>query len=130
MLVAAALDQDIEHIAILVYGPPEIVRFPVGFQVHFIQMPVVTALRPATTQFIGIRLPTFQTPWSHGFIAHDDRALDQKLLTIVKIEREAERQLNRMVDDFRWEAKAFVVWSNGGCFHEAMITYCSATPPS
>jgi hypothetical protein len=30
-----------------------------------------------------------------------------------------------MTDNFRWESKAFVVRSDGVCFHEAMVTHCS-----
>jgi hypothetical protein len=75
LLVSSALDKDIQHIAILVHGPPEIVRFPVDLQVHFIQVPCVATTRTATTQFIGIRLPELQTPLSHGFITHDHSSL-------------------------------------------------------
>ena len=34
VLVASALHEDIQHIAILIYGPPEVVRFPVDLQIH------------------------------------------------------------------------------------------------
>ncbi len=32
--VASALYQDIQHVAILIHSPPEIVRFPIDLQVH------------------------------------------------------------------------------------------------
>jgi hypothetical protein len=57
LCVPSALDQDIQHVAILVYGSPEIMRFPVTLQVHLIQMPFVATTRATTTEFIGVRLP-------------------------------------------------------------------------
>src|SRR5205823_4409664 len=74
-LVASALHEDVESIAVLVHCPPKILRFPVDLQVHFIQVPCVSTTRTATTQFIGRRLPKFQTPLSHGFRGDDDPAL-------------------------------------------------------
>jgi hypothetical protein len=49
----------------------------------------------------------------------------EKYLNIAKTEREAEIQPNRVADDFRWEAKAFVARSSGACFHEVMLAHCS-----
>jgi len=70
---------------------------------------------------IGVRLPKSQAPLTNCFIGHNDPALCQKFLTIAKTEREAEIQPNRVADDFRWEAKAFVARSSGVCFHEAIL---------
>lgn len=49
LLVASALHQDIQHVAILIYSPPERVRFPVDLQIDFIQVPVVATTRAAAT---------------------------------------------------------------------------------
>jgi predicted glycosyltransferase len=48
-LVASALHEDVESIAVLVHCPPKILRFPVDLQVHFIQVPCVSTTRTATT---------------------------------------------------------------------------------
>lgn len=83
----------------------------------------------ATTQFIGVGLPKLQTLLSNRFIGVDDPALCQQFLGIAKTEREVEIQPDSMTDNFRWEAKAFVIGSSGVCFHAAILTYCSAPIP-
>jgi hypothetical protein len=60
------------------------------------------------------------------FVSDDDPTLRQKLLNIMKTEREAKKELNRIADDFRWETKAFVRGSDDVCFHEAILAHCSA----
>lgn len=48
LFVALALHQDVQHVAILIYGPPEIVRFPADLQIDLIQVPFVATMRAAT----------------------------------------------------------------------------------
>src|SRR5260370_28669319 len=122
-LLRRLCDAYVEYIAVLVHGPPKIMRFPVDLQVHFIQVPFVSTTRATTTQFIGIRLPKFQTPLSNRFIGDDDSALGQKLFNITKTEREAEIQPDCVANDFRRKAETFVVESNSVCFHEAILAY-------
>ncbi len=57
MLVAPALDQNIEHIALLIYRSPQIVGLPVDFEKDLIQMPLVSSLAMTAFQFIGVCLP-------------------------------------------------------------------------
>jgi hypothetical protein len=47
LFVPSALHQDVQHVAILIYSPPEIVRFPVDLQIDFIQVPFVATTRAA-----------------------------------------------------------------------------------
>jgi hypothetical protein len=90
-------------------------------------VPLVPTPRAAPAEFIGVHLPKLQAPLAHGFVGHDDPALGQKLFDIAKTEREAEIQPNSMADDFRRKAVASVIGGSGGCFHEAILTHCSAT---
>src|SRR5258708_17192889 len=90
-------------------------------------MPCVSRFRTATAEFVRVRLPKLQAPLAHGFVGHDDPALGQKLFDIAKTEREAEIQPNSMADDFRRKAVASVIGGSCGCFHEAILTQCSAT---
>jgi hypothetical protein len=75
VFVPSALDQDIQHISILVSSPPEGMRFPVDLQIHFIQVPLVTATRTTTAQCIGVGLPKLEAPLPHRFLGHDDPTL-------------------------------------------------------
>src|SRR5260370_525116 len=128
--VTANLYQNIQEVGILVYGPPEVVFLPANSENYLIHVPFVAATRATTTQFIGINLPKLQTPLSNRFIGDDDPALGQQFLDVAKTEGEAEIQPDSMTDNFRWEAKAFVIGRSGGCFHAAILTHCSALFPS
>jgi hypothetical protein len=98
-------------------------------QVDFIQMPRIAHLTTAAFELIGIRLPEFQRPLTDGFIRQDDAALCHKLFNITETEREAKIQSDAVTDNLRREAVASVIGSSGSCFHEAILTQCSATFP-
>ncbi len=78
--VASALHQDIQHVAILIHGSPEVMLLASNREHHLIHIPLVATTRAATAQFIGIGLTKFEAPLPHRFIGHDDPALGQKLL--------------------------------------------------
>ena len=59
-LVSPALDEDIEHVAILVNCPPEIGGLAVDLQKHFIQKPLVSRFGASAPKLIGIRCPNFR----------------------------------------------------------------------
>jgi len=128
--VPPALHQDIQHVAVLIDGSPQIRPFPIDGEKDLIQVPLVPTPRATAAEFVRVRLPKLQAPLAHGFVGHDDSALCQKLFDIAKTEREAEIQPNCVADNFRWEAKALVAGSSGVCFHEAILAQCSATFPS
>src|SRR5262245_64621955 len=58
-LITAALYQDIQHVPVLIHGSPQIVMFALDRQKHFIHLPLVTRLRTAATELIGILLAEF-----------------------------------------------------------------------
>lgn len=128
--VSAALDEDVEHVAILINGSPENVLLSTNGKHDLIHIPLVPTTRATTAQFIGIGLAAFQTPLSNCFIGHDNPALCQKFFHIAKTEREAKIPPYSMADDFGWKAKAFLIGRNDVCFHAAILSYCSALLPS
>jgi hypothetical protein len=129
MLIASALNQDIEHIPSLLHRSPERVFFSTNAEHHLVQMPFVATAR-ATTQFIGVGLPKFEAPLPDGFRGDDDASLCQKLFNITKTEGETEIQPDTVTDNFRREAKAFLLGGRLMCFHEAILSHCSATSSS
>jgi hypothetical protein len=44
LLIPAALDQNIEHVAVLIHRPPEILVFPMDREEDFVEMPRVADL--------------------------------------------------------------------------------------
>lgn len=130
MLVATALHQDIQHIAILINRPPQVVDLPVDFEKDLIQMPFVSQLAATFFQHMSIRLPKFQTPLPKRFMGDNYSTLSHYLFNITKTEREAEIEPDSVADDRRREAKTFGVESSAVRFHEAILAYCSAPFPS
>ena len=103
------------------------VFFPTNGEYDLVHMPDVAAARAATANFIGVGLSEFQTPLPHRFIGDDDPTLCKKLFNITETERKTEIQPDSMANDFRWEAGAFVVGSNGVRFHEIIVAHGSTT---
>jgi hypothetical protein len=76
LFVPSALYKDIEHVAILIYGPPERVRFSVDAHgTRASCVPFVTTARATTSQLVGVRLPKCEAPLTHRFRGDDDSAL-------------------------------------------------------
>src|SRR5262249_9940535 len=72
VLVASALDQDVEHDPGLVHGSPQPVLYPGDFEHNLIPMPFVTNSRQAATDLVGEMLAEFARPLPHGFVANDE----------------------------------------------------------
>src|SRR5439155_23158969 len=99
LLVAAALDQDIEHDAGLVDRSPQPMLHPGNLEHDLIQMPLVANPRKATTDLIGELLAEFARPLPHGFVADDDAAGSEQLLHHAETKRKAEIKPYGMADD-------------------------------
>ena len=79
LCVASALDQDIEHIAILIHRSPEGVLLATNGEKHLVHMPLVAIMRAMTASFVGLGLPKLQTLLSNRFIGYNDPTPCQKL---------------------------------------------------
>src|SRR5215212_8924944 len=64
-LVPPTLDQDIQDVPVLIYGPPQIVMLALDPQTHLIHAPLVAWPRTAATELIGVLLPGFATPFAN-----------------------------------------------------------------
>ena len=95
-LVAPALDQDIEHVVVLIDGAPQVMTLPVDRQKHLVQVPFVAWLGAPTLQLIGVVLPKLQTPLPDGFMRDVDPACKEQLLYIAVTQREAVGEPNPM----------------------------------
>ena len=56
------LHQDIEHIAILIHGPPEITPCPTNREEHLIQVPLVASPGPSMPELIRVGLAELAAP--------------------------------------------------------------------
>jgi hypothetical protein len=115
--VPTTLHQDIEHIPILIDGPPQIMALTIDRQKHLIQMPLVARSRPSAPEPIGIVLPELQTPLADGFIGDADAAFEQHLLHIAVAQGEAIVEPDAVANNLAWKAMMFVALGAGGRGH-------------
>ena len=73
--ITPALEQDIDDIAVLVNGTPQILSLPLYGHEHFVQQPMVARCRLMTPQTAGVVGPESLTPTPDGFVALNDPAL-------------------------------------------------------
>src|SRR4051795_1991773 len=108
LLVAPALDHDIEHDAVLVDGAPEIMRLAGDLEDDFIHVPFVAGPGQPPPDDVGELLAELQTPLPDRLVADLDAAAGQHLLDHPKAQREAIVQPDRVADQLRREAVAGV----------------------
>ncbi len=104
--VSAALRQDVQNVAVLIDGAPQVVKLAVHGEIDFIEMPLIASLGAATSQGIGEFLAKFQAPLPDGFVTDDRTTCGQQLLDVTKAEAKTVVEPNGVADDFGWEAVA------------------------
>src|SRR5215203_5005560 len=105
-LITPALDQHIEHDAVLIDRTPEPVLLAGDFEGDLIKVPFVSGAGQPPSDPVGERLAELQGPLPHALMADDDAACGQHLLDHAQAEREAEVQPYRVADHLRWETVA------------------------
>ena len=107
LLIPPALYQDVENIPLLIYGPPEVMAFPVDRQAHFIHMPRVTGLRPPMPERIRIGLAELAAPLPNRLIRQDAPG-EEEFLHVAVAETEPEIEPDAMADDLGREAVVLI----------------------
>jgi hypothetical protein len=95
------LHQNVDHVAVLIHGTPEILLLAVNPNEHFIQVPVVAQPSLSSLQSPHIVRTEFLTPLSDRLIGHDDSSLGQKILDVSETQAEAMVSPDRITDDLR-----------------------------
>ena len=70
--ITARLDEDIEHITILIYRAPEVLAFALYLYENLVQVPRVTETTLSTLQSPSVFRPELDTPKSDRFIGNGD----------------------------------------------------------
>ena len=89
MPIALGLHKDVDHVAILVNRPPEILLPPPDVHEQLVQIPGVAqtpALSPQRTRVLQTESPT---PVPNALVADRDAPLGQQVLRIAEAEAEA-----------------------------------------
>jgi hypothetical protein len=122
LLVTLRLDQDVQHMPIVIHRPPEIMPPPPNDKKHFIQMPPVAGLRPPMPKLIRIGLADLAAPLPHRIIRHRDTAGRQEFFHIAITESEPVLEPHRVDNDLNWEAVIFIP-IDGWCVHAPSMSH-------
>ena len=87
--VPAGLDQDVEDVAVLIDGPPQLLPTAVDRQEHLVEMPPVAGSGLAAAQPAGVLRPELGTPLPDRLVADDHAADQHELLDLTEAQREA-----------------------------------------
>src|SRR5215831_10705526 len=117
LLIAPALDQNVEHMIVLVDSAPQVMALAIHRQEDLVQMPFVARLRTPPSQPIGVVLPKLPTPLTDRFMGHSNAAFEQELFHIAVAQGEAIIEPDPMADDFARKAVVLVAFADGGRGH-------------
>ena len=110
--IPPALHQDVQHGAVLVYSPPQVVALCMNGQEDLIEMPRVARSRTLAAQLLGLGLSKLQAPIPHRFVGESDAACGHEFLDIPIAQAEANVEPYTVANDLGWESMTLV--SMGG----------------
>ncbi len=99
--VAPGLDEDIDHIAVLIDRTPEILPLAVGRDEDFVQKPRLPDATLTSFQCPRLLWTEFQTPLSNGFVGNDAPAFGEQIFHIAETQGEPSVVPEGVADDFR-----------------------------
>src|SRR5215471_13277708 len=114
VLIAPALDQNVEDVVVLVDSAPQGMAFAMNRQKHLVQVPLVAWLCASTLRPIRVVLPKLQTPLADGLVGHVDAALEQELLHVAVAQRATIVEPDAMADNLAGEAVVLIAFRVSG----------------
>lgn len=102
--VPAGLDEDIDHIAILIHSPPEILALTIDTDEHFVQEPGVAETTLTTFQSAGVLGSKLDRPLPNRFISHVHAALSEQVFDLPKAQTESKVEPDSVADDLWWKS--------------------------
>jgi hypothetical protein len=107
-LITAPLHKDIQHTAVLIHRPSQIMASALNREKHLIEMPYITWSGTPAPELIGILLPKLAAPLTDGLIGHRDPTRKEQLFDITITQAEVEVQPDRMADNLGREAVVLI----------------------
>ena len=97
-------NQNIDHVSILIDGPPKIEALTLDGDEEFINVPDVAESSLFPTQSSGVGRSEFLTPIADRFVGDKGSSLCKQVFYVSKAQGEPMVQPNGVTDDFRWKA--------------------------
>ena len=104
--ISTWLDEDVDHIAVLVDGTPEILTLALDGDEELVQVPRVTQPPFPPLQTAGIAGTELPTPVADALVGNGDSALRQKVLDVSEDQTEPVIQPDGVADDLGWTPAA------------------------
>ena len=104
LVVAPALDQDIEAVVVLVDSAPQGRTFALNRQKHLVEVPLVPGLGASMLRPIGLVRPKLPTPLADGVMGDVDPAFAQQFLHVAGAQGKAIIEPDAMADDLTGDA--------------------------
>ena len=106
--VATALNDFVEHIPVLIDGPPYPLLPASDGDNDFVQVPHIVAAGLLATKATRIIRAELLSPAADRFIGNGNAALKQQFFDKAQAQRKPKVEPHRVGDDLRWEAMALV----------------------
>jgi len=113
------LDEDVDHVTVLVHGSPQILLAAPESDEHLVQISGVTLAAAPEPQPPGVVEPERPAPLPDRLIRDGDPALDQQILDIPKADTESVVEPDCVTNDFARIAVPVIEGSGG--FHDASL---------
>ncbi len=117
--ISAALDEDVQHVAVLIHRTPQVMGTAVDLDEDFIHVPLVTLSRTPAAQAVGVSLTKLATPIPDSLIGDGDAAHRHDLFDIAVAQVETEVESHAMTNYFSRETMA-AVGGGGGTHQQSM----------
>jgi len=114
--IALSLNEYVDHVSILIDGPPEIVALALDVDEDFVQVPDVSQSTLELSCVLGPELPA---PLPDGLIGDDDSAFRQEFFDVAEAQTESVILSEGVIDDLRCEAVPVVAVRFG--FHQRSL---------
>jgi len=110
-LITTRLNQDVDHISVLIDCSPQVVLLAVDSHEDFIQMPDIAEATLSSLEFPRIGRTELLAPMSNRFIGDDDSALSKKIFDVAETQTETVIKPDGMTDDLRRKSVSVIAGS-------------------
>ena len=101
--VSSTLDQDIDHVAVLINGAPQVVSLALDADEDLVQEPDVSESTLPPVKPPSVVQAELPTPESDRLVRDGDTSLRQEILDVAEAQAEAVIEPHGVADDLDWE---------------------------
>ncbi len=105
--ITARLDENIDHVTILINRTPKILTFASDRDEDLVQVPRIAEATLPTLQASSVLRTKLEAPKSDRFVGNRDAALRQQFLNVPKAHAESVVEPDGVADDFGWKSMSW-----------------------